>query len=53
MTDILELLANQPGHGTVNQPVNPEGREDRVPEHFQRFSPPKFSGGSDPEMAEG
>ena len=25
ITDILERLANQPGHGTVNQTVNPEG----------------------------
>ncbi|XP_027150279.1 uncharacterized protein LOC113750512 [Coffea eugenioides] len=53
MTDILERLANQLGHGTVNQTVNLEGREDRALDRFQRFSSPKFSGGSDPKMAEG
>ena len=34
MTDILEHLANEPGLGTVNQTVNPEGGEDRVVERF-------------------
>nr|XP_027124277.1 uncharacterized protein LOC113740970 [Coffea arabica] len=53
MTDILERLANQPGPVTVNQTVNPEGGEDRALESFQRFSPSKFSGGSNLEMVEG
>ena len=36
----------------MNQSRNPENGEDRVLEHFQKFVPPKFLRGPDPETAE-
>ena len=36
----------------MNQPRNPEIGEDRALEQFQKFVPPKFLGGPDPEIAE-
>ena len=36
----------------VNQPQNPEIREDRALERFQKFVPSKFLGGPDPDVAE-
>ncbi|XP_071932034.1 uncharacterized protein [Coffea arabica] len=54
MTDILELLVAQQGQGVGqgNQRGNQEIGEDRALERFQKFSPPKFAGGPDPEVAE-
>ncbi|XP_027157514.1 uncharacterized protein LOC113759144, partial [Coffea eugenioides] len=54
MTDILERLVPQQGQGTgqLNQLGNQEIGEDRALERFQKFSPPKFSGGPDPDIAE-
>ena len=52
MTDILVRLVKQQGRAPVNQPKEPEGGEDRALERFQKFSPPKFLGGSNPEAAE-
>ena len=37
---------------SVNQPRNPEIREDRDLERFQKLSPPKFLGGLDPKVVE-
>ncbi|XP_071938600.1 uncharacterized protein [Coffea arabica] len=50
MTDILELLVAQQGQsvGRGNQEIG----EDRALERFQKFFPPKFSGGPNPDIAE-
>ncbi|CAH2812837.1 MAG: unnamed protein product [uncultured Caballeronia sp.] len=50
VTDVLERIMEPQGQGPVH-PVGPEG-EDRALERFQRFAPPKFYGGADPEVAE-
>ena len=52
MTNILTRLAKQQGQAPVNQSRDPEIGEDRALERFQKFSPPKFLGGPDPERAE-
>ncbi|CAH2812408.1 MAG: hypothetical protein CBHOC_5398 [uncultured Caballeronia sp.] len=53
MTDILERMAGPQGQGQGQAPpVGQERGEDRALERFQRFGPPKFHGGSEPEMAE-
>ncbi|XP_027171917.1 uncharacterized protein LOC113771541 [Coffea eugenioides] len=51
MTDILERLAERQGPEPVNQPGNQKRGEDRALERFLKFTPPKFHGGSDPEVA--
>ena len=51
MTNILARLVEQQGQTPVNQPRNPEIGEDRALERFQKFVPPKFLGGPDPETA--
>nr|XP_027088578.1 uncharacterized protein LOC113709934 [Coffea arabica] len=55
MTDLLAHVVEQQGQPPVHQHGNPgnhlEG-EDRALERFQKFSPPKFLGGLDPDMAE-
>ncbi|XP_071929077.1 uncharacterized protein [Coffea arabica] len=52
MTNILTRLVDQQGQILVNQPPNPEIGEDRALERFQKFAPPKFLGGSDPDVVE-
>ena len=52
MTNILARLVEQQGQTLVNQPRDPEMGQDRALERFQKFSPPKFLGGPDPEVAE-
>ena len=52
MANILAQLVEQQGRALVNQPRNPEIGEGMALECFQKFSPPKFFGGSDPEVAE-
>lgn len=52
MIDLLEQLVERQCPEPVNQPRDPEGDEDRALERFQKFSPPKFSGGLDPEVVE-
>ena len=52
MTDILARLLEQQGQAPVNQPRDPDIGEDRALERFQKFSPPKFLGGPDPEIAD-
>ena len=54
MADVLELLVAQQGQGVGqgNQRENQEIGEDRALERFQKFFPPKFSEGPDPEVAE-
>nr|XP_027088650.1 uncharacterized protein LOC113710000 [Coffea arabica] len=52
MTDILERLAEHQGPGPVNQPGAQERGENRALERFLKFAPPKFLGGSDPEIEE-
>ena len=42
----------QQGQAPVNQPRETEGGEDRDLDLYQKFSPPKFLGGSNPEAAE-
>ena len=52
MTNILARLVDQQGQMAVNQPQNPEIGEDKALERFQKFAPPKFLGGPDPDVAE-
>ena len=59
MADLLERMVNQQGQGQGsnagnpgNNPGNHEG-EDRALERFQKFAPPKFIGGPNPDLAEG
>ncbi|XP_027174558.1 uncharacterized protein LOC113774193 [Coffea eugenioides] len=55
MTDLLAHVVEHQGQNLVNQPENPgnhgEG-ENRALERFQKFSPPKFLGGPDPDLTE-
>ena len=52
MTNILARLVEQQGQAPINQPRDPEIGHDKALELFQKFSPPKFLGGSDPEVVE-
>ena len=52
MTDILARLVDQQDQMAVNQPQNLEIGEDKALERFQKFVPPKFVGGPDPDTAE-
>ena len=52
MTNILARLVEQQGQAPVNQPRDPDMGQDRALERFQKFSPPKFLGGPDPEGVE-
>nr|XP_027067805.1 uncharacterized protein LOC113693471 [Coffea arabica] len=58
MTDLLAQVVQQQGPNPVlpvGNPGNPGNHvesEDRTLERFQKFSPPKFLGGSDPDVAE-
>ena len=52
MTNILARLVEQQGQAPVNQPRDPDMRQDRALERFQKFSSPKFLGGPDPEGLE-
>ena len=55
MTELLAHVVEHQGQNPINQLGNPgnhvEG-EDRALERFQKFSPPKFLGGPDPDVAE-
>ncbi|XP_071925688.1 uncharacterized protein [Coffea arabica] len=55
MTALLAQVVHQQGQNPNHNPGNPgnhmEG-EDRALERFQKFSPPKFLGGPDPDVAE-
>nr|XP_027118537.1 uncharacterized protein LOC113735745 [Coffea arabica] len=55
MTDLLAHVVQHQGQHLVQQPGNPgnlvEG-EDQALERFQKFSPPKFLAGPDPDVAE-
>ncbi|XP_027184156.1 uncharacterized protein LOC113782462 [Coffea eugenioides] len=59
MADLLERMANQQGQdqgSNVENPGNNAGNhegEDRALERFQKFAPPKFIGGPNPDLAEG
>nr|XP_027109242.1 uncharacterized protein LOC113729112 [Coffea arabica] len=55
MTDLLAHVVQHQGQHPVQQPENPDNPvegEDRALERFQKFSPPKFLGGPDPDVAE-
>ncbi|XP_027075821.1 uncharacterized protein [Coffea arabica] len=58
MTDLLTQVVQQQGPNPNPQVGNPENlrnhveSEDQALERFQKFSPPKFLGGSDPDVAE-
>ena len=58
MTDLLAHVVQQQGHNPnppVGNPENPGNHvesKDRALERFQKFSPPKFLGGPDPDVAE-
>nr|XP_027093662.1 uncharacterized protein LOC113714065 [Coffea arabica] len=52
MTDLLARLVDQQGQVPGNQQRDPEVGEDRALERFQKFAPPKFLGGPEPEVAE-
>ncbi|XP_071940239.1 uncharacterized protein [Coffea arabica] len=61
MADLLERMVNQQGQGQGQNAGNPGGnarnnnhdREDGALERFQKFAPPKFVGGPNPDIAEG
>ena len=59
MADLLERMINQQGQDQANNAGNPRNNmsnqegEDRVLEWFQKFAPPKFIGGPNPDLAEG
>ena len=52
MTDLLARLVDQQSQVPGNQEKDPKVGEDRALEQFQKFAPPKFLGGPDPEVAE-
>ncbi|XP_071920667.1 uncharacterized protein [Coffea arabica] len=52
MTDLLARLVDQQGQVPGNQQRDPEVGEDRALERFQKFAPPKFLGGPEPEVTE-
>ncbi|XP_071933835.1 uncharacterized protein [Coffea arabica] len=52
MTDLLARLVDQLGQVPGNQQRDPEVGEDRALERFQKFAPPKFLGGLEPEVVE-
>ncbi|XP_071928113.1 uncharacterized protein [Coffea arabica] len=52
MIDLLARLVDQQGQVPGNQQRDPEVGEDRALERFQKFAPPKFLGGPEPEVAE-
>ncbi|XP_027118577.2 uncharacterized protein [Coffea arabica] len=52
MTDLLARLVDQQGQVPGNQQRDLEVGEDRALERFQKFAPPKFLGGPEPEVAE-
>nr|XP_027071858.1 uncharacterized protein LOC113696678 [Coffea arabica] len=58
MTDLLAHVVEHQGQNPSPQPENPGNpdnfveSEDRVLERFQKFFPPKFNGGPDPDVAE-
>ena len=51
MTDILERLTNRQGPEPVNQLGGLEREVDKALARFQKFSPPKFLGEPNPEIA--
>nr|XP_027124258.1 uncharacterized protein LOC113740948 [Coffea arabica] len=52
ITNILARLVEQQGQAPVNQSRDLDIGQDRALERFQKFFPPKFLGGPDPEVAE-
>ena len=52
MTDLLARLVDQQGQVPGNQQRDPKVGEDRALQWFQKFSPPKFLGGPNLEIAE-
>ena len=52
MTDLLERIVDRQGQEPVIQPEGLEEGVDRALEQFQKFLPPNFLGGPDPEIAE-
>ena len=52
MTDLLAQVVHQQGQNPNPNPGNHIEGEDRALERFQKFSPPKFLGGPDPDAAE-
>ena len=52
MTDLLARLVDQQGQVPGNQQRDPEVGEDRALEQFQKFAPPKFLRGPEPEVDE-
>ena len=55
MTNLLAQVVQQQGQNPNPNPGNPGNHvesEDRALERFQKFSPPKFIGGPDPDVAE-
>ncbi|XP_071905699.1 uncharacterized protein [Coffea arabica] len=53
ITDVLERMTEHQALGPVHHQGGPIDTEDRVLERFLKFGPPKFYGGSEPEVAEG
>ncbi|XP_027155741.1 uncharacterized protein LOC113756170 [Coffea eugenioides] len=59
MVDLLAQMVDQQGQGHGNNVGNPKNNSgnhegvDRALERFQKFAPPKFIGGSSPDVAEG
>lgn len=50
--NLLIRIEEQQGQTPINQPRNLEISGDEALEQFQKFTPPKFFGGPDPETAE-
>nr|XP_027068159.1 uncharacterized protein LOC113693729 [Coffea arabica] len=53
ITDVLERLTEHQAAGPVRHPGGPADSDDRALERFLKFGPPKFYGGSEPEITEG
>nr|XP_027098957.1 uncharacterized protein LOC113718241 [Coffea arabica] len=51
ITNVLERLAESQDLEPINQPRNQEKGENGALDRFLKFAPPKFHGGSDPEVA--
>ena len=52
MTDLLERIVDRQGQEPMIQLEGLEEGVDRALEQFQKFLPPNFLGGPDPEIAE-
>ena len=55
MTDLLTQIVDRYSQNPINQPKNPRNHveeEDKALKRFQKFSPPTFFEGPNPDVAE-